>query len=51
MGDAVFVVTEEDPETPHELASVSRKGALCTCPYEEEVEAMKMAFTWIKDNC
>ena len=45
MGGAAFVVTEGDPETPHELASVSRKGTLCTCSYEEEVEAMKMAST------
>ena len=51
MGGAAFVVTEGDPETPHELASVSRKGALCTCSYEEEVEAMKMASTWIKEKC
>ena len=51
MGRAAFVVTEGDPETPHELASVSRKRALCTCSCEEEVEAIKMSPTRIKENC
>ena len=51
MGGAAFVATEGDPEAPHKLASVSRKGTLCTCSFEEEVEAMKMASTWIKENC
>ena len=39
------------PGTPQELASVSRKGAMCTCSYEQEVEAVKMASTWIRENC
>ena len=51
MGGAAFVVTEGDPEAPHKLTSVLAKGALYTCSYEEEVEAMKMAATWIKENC
>ena len=51
MGGAAFVVTEGNPESPQRLASEGRKGALYTCSYEEEVEAMKMAATWIKDNC
>ena len=24
---------------------------MCTCSYEQEVEAVKMASTWIRENC
>ena len=51
MGGAAFVVTEGDPESPNVLSSVEKKGALYTCSYEEEVEAMKMAATWIDQHC
>ena len=36
-----------DPEHPTFIFSEIKMGALYTCSYEEEVEAMKLAITWI----
>ena len=46
-----MVATEGDPEDPQVLDTIERKGALYTCSYEEEVEAMKAASEWIVENC
>ena len=51
MGGAAAVITEGDPEAPNELHTIEKKGALFTCSYEEEVEAMKEAAVWISENC
>ena len=37
MGDAV-VITEGEPENPHEIITIERKEALYTCSYKEDVE-------------
>ena len=51
MGGAAAVITEGAPEEPTELHTIEKKGALITCSYEEEVEAMEEAATWIAENC
>ena len=43
--------TEGDPETPQILDTIKEKGALFTCSYEEEVQAMLEATEWISQNC
>ena len=50
-GGAGVVVTDGDPEVPNKITILKKRGALHTCPYEQEVEAMKMARTWVKENC
>ena len=49
-GGAAAIVTKGDPEHPEELHSMLMRGADFTCSYEEEVEAMKMATQYIRDN-
>ena len=52
MGSAAVVVMEGDWEAHSKKTSVLWKRALpCTCSYEEEVKAMKLATTWIKKIC
>ena len=50
MGGAAMVASEGDPENPTFFHSEGRKGALFTCSYEEEVEAMRLAAVWITEN-
>ena len=50
IGGAAMVASEGDPEHPEYLDSVKKKGALYTCSYEEEVEAMRLAANWIVQN-
>ena len=51
MGGAAVVVTNGDPKDPQKVHTIERKGALFTCSYEEEVEAMREAALWIAENC
>ena len=36
---------------PNTITTLKMRGALHTCSYEEEVEAMKMATSWVKEYC
>ena len=47
-GGAAMVVTEGNPEHPTVINSEHKRGALYTCSNEEEVEAMKLAMTWVR---
>ena len=49
-GGAAAVITTRDPESMEVIASLKARGADFTCSYEEELEAMKMAAQWIKEN-
>ena len=51
MGGAGIVITDGNAETPHVLETITIKGALFTCSYEEKVQVMKEAAKWIQDNC
>ena len=51
MGGASMVVTKGDAESPQPIDKVMVKGALFTCSYEEEVQAMPEATAWIRTNC
>ena len=46
-GGAAAVVTSGDPESPTVVATLLQKGALLTCSYEEELQAMQMAADWL----
>ena len=49
-GGAAAVITTGDPESMEVIATLEARGADFTCSYEDEVEAMKMAAQWIKEN-
>ena len=48
---AGVVVTDGDPKMPNTITTLKMRGALHTCSYEEEVEAMEMAATWVNESC
>ena len=50
-GGAGVVITKDDPEDLTLIETITKRGALYTCSYEEEVEAMRIATKWIKENC
>ena len=43
-------ITLGDPERMEIIDTLGMRGADFTCSYKEELEAMKMAAQWIKDN-
>ena len=51
MGGAGVVITDGRADDPHVLESIMKKGAIFTCSYEEEVNAMLIAAEWISHNC
>ena len=51
MDGAAMVAMDGDLEMTNVLHTIERKGALYTCSYEEEIEAMKMTAKWITENC
>ena len=51
MGGAGVVITDGNAESPHIIDTIQKKGALFTCSYEEEVQAMLEAAAWIEQNC
>ena len=49
-GGYAVVITTGDPEEPEVIATIRKRGALFTCSYEEELEAMMAAVGWVRDH-
>ena len=52
-GGAGEVITEDDhdPENNTWIDTITKRGSLYTCSYEEEVEALRLGTKWIKEKC
>ena len=49
-GGGAMIATGGDPEAPEVITTLMEKGCSVTCSYKEEVRAMSLADTWLKDN-
>ena len=49
-GGKAAVVTQSEVEDPVIVDTIMKKGSRVTCSYEEELEALNLATTWIEEN-
>ena len=50
MGGSAAVITIGDPQYPEVIETSKQKGALYTCSYAEEEDAMGLAMDWLENN-
>ena len=50
-GGAGVVVTIGEPEDPHVVTTMMKKGSILTSSYGEERTAMHMALDWVEEHC
>ena len=50
-GGAGIVIATSDPQNPVTKHTIKVKGSSLTCSYEEEVQAMLSACSWIREHC
>ena len=50
-GGAGVVVTIGEPEEPHVVSTMMKKGSVLTSSYGEERTAMHMALDWVEEHC
>ena len=50
MGGSAAVITDGDRLAPRVITTIKQKGALYTCSYAEEHDAMGLALNWLEAN-